>query len=246
MFLLLVFVGTLIYNLAAFPFSADNRYKMYFQQTVDLDTGLSRVHYGGIPEYVEKAVADLPSAMGKELNCDFETSKQRGLYDCSYDGSDVPPNVVKATTPGVPPQKGYTRWLTYNITRNEGESKARFELNGEETRSCAITFKKPISSFRVQGGNEPDERFGGVQDKGLEKIKLYRRDWSTPWIVDVEWEKEEDGSSGIDGRVVCSWDDANTPGTIPAFDEGLQYFPSWVGLAKMTTGLVEGSKSFKA
>lgn len=245
-FLLAIFIGTLIYNMIAFPFSAGNRYKIYFQQTVDLDTGVSRVHYVGLREYIEKVIADLPSATGKEVTCDSKSSSRAGLYDCSYDGSAVPPNVVKAVQPGVPPQKGYNSWLTYNITRNEGESKARFEVNGGETRSCAVTFQKPISTFRVEGGTDPDERFGGIPDKGLEKIKLYRRDWSTPWIVDVEWEKGGDDESGIDGYVVCSWDDVNTPGTIPAFDEGLQYSPPWVAITKLSTGLLEGRKSFKA
>ncbi|TGJ81280.1 hypothetical protein E0Z10_g7482 [Xylaria hypoxylon] len=246
LFFLAVFVATLIYNLTAFPFSAESRYKIYFQQTVNLDTGLSRVHYVGLREYVEKAIADLPSAMSKELTCDLTNGSRYNLYECTYDSSDVPPNVVKTTPPGVPPQLGYDSWLTYKITRNEGESKARFEVNGGETRSCGITFKKPISTFRVEGGTDPDERFGGIPDKGLEKIKLYRRDWSTPWIVDVEWEQGGDNDSGIDGHVVCSWDDANTPGTIPAFDEALQFGPPWVAFTKYSTGLVEGSKSFKA
>lgn len=241
--LLAVFVGTLIYNLAAFPFSAQNRYKIYFQQKVDLDTGASRVHYVGLREYVEAVVADLPSSMGKELTCDFNSSPRGGLYDCSYDGSAVPPNVVKTAPSGVPPQKGYDSWLTYEITRNGSEEKARFEIDAKETRSCAITFAKPISTFRVQGGTDPDERFGGILDKDLEKIKLYRRDWSTPWIVDVEW---ENGDAGIDGRVVCSWDDVNTPGAIPAFDEGVQFAPPWAAITKLSTGLCEGSKAFKA
>ncbi|KAI1819819.1 hypothetical protein F4861DRAFT_525599 [Xylaria intraflava] len=245
MFLLAVFVGTLVYNLAAFPFSANNRYKLYFKQTVDLDTGLSRVHYVGLQEYVEKTVAELPSAMGKELTCDLNSSSRSGLYDCSYDGSDVPPNVVNATLSGVSPQKAYDSWLTYKVTRQESQSKARFEVNGQETRSCAITFTTPISSFRVQGGIDPDERFGGIPDKGLEKIKLYRRDWSTPWIVDVEWEKGEGSENGINGLVVCSWDDVNTRGAIPAFDEGLQYSPPWATISKLSTGLLEGTKKFK-
>ncbi|KAI8633011.1 hypothetical protein F5Y19DRAFT_285346 [Xylariaceae sp. FL1651] len=245
-FLLAVFVGTLIYNLVAFPFSVDNRYKIFFRQTVDLDTGLSKVHYVGLQEYVEKVVAELPSAMGKELTCDSKSSPRHGLYDCYYDGTDVPPNVVKTTPPGIPPQKGYDSWLSYNITRNEGETKATFIVDGKETRSCAVTFKKPISSFKVQGGTDPDERFGGIPENGLEKIKLYRRDWSTPWVVDVEWEKDEGGESSIDGHVVCSWDDVNTAGAIPAYDEGLQYTPAWVAITKLSTGLCEGSKAFKA
>ncbi|KAF2969333.1 hypothetical protein GQX73_g4226 [Xylaria multiplex] len=246
LFFLGIFLATLIYNLAAFPFSAENRYKIYFQQTVDLDTGLSRVHYVGWREYVEKVIADLPSAIGKELTCDSTNSSRSGLYECTYDSSAVPPNFVKTTPPGIPPQLGYDSWLTYNITRNEGETKARFEIDGAETRSCGITFKKSISTFRVQGSADPDERFGGIPDKGLEKIKLYRRDWSTPWVVDIEWEQGGDNDTGIDGYVVCSWDDANTPGTIPAYDEALQYAPPWAAFTKLSTGLGEGSKAFKA
>ncbi|KAJ8130546.1 hypothetical protein O1611_g3083 [Lasiodiplodia mahajangana] len=245
-FLLAVFVGTLVYNLVAFPFSPESRYKLYFQQTIDLDTGVSRAHYFGLREYVTTAVADLPSAMGKELTCNLTSGSRTGLYDCSYESSAVPPNVIKTISPEVPLGNRYDSWLTYNISRVEGESKARFEVDGRETRSCAITFEKPISTFKVKDATDPDERFGGIPDKNLNKVKLYRRDWSTPWVVDVEWESGGDDSNGIDGRVVCSWDDVNTQGTIPAFDEGLQYLPAWVALTKYSTGLCEGSKAFKA
>ncbi|KAI0376226.1 peptidase family M28 family [Hypomontagnella monticulosa] len=244
MVLLLVFVVTLIYNLAAFPFSENSRYKIYFQQTVDLDTGSTAVAYTGLPNFVQQTIAELPSAMGKELDCS-RGSARPGLITCSYDGTDVPPNVVKTHPDGVPPQNGYKSWLNFNVTRAKGESKARFEINATNSRSCAISFKKPISSFIVDG-NQPDERFGAIPEAGLTKIKLYRRDWTTPWNVDVEWEIEADGSTGIDGRILCSWDDVNTPGTIPAYDEGLRYSPTWVALSKMSSGLCEGSKAFTA
>ncbi|KAI0393426.1 hypothetical protein F5Y17DRAFT_432354 [Xylariaceae sp. FL0594] len=245
MFLLFVFAGTLIYNLAAFPFSAENRYKVYFQQTVDLDTGASRVRYVGLQRYIIKAIFDLPSSMGQVVMCGDGSSPRPGLSECSYDASRFPPNVVGTLPPGVPPDNnGFDSWVSYNITRREGEARATFEIDGRETRSCAITFKRPISAFEVQGGNRPDERFGLMPDKGMEKIKLYRRDWDTPWVVDVEWEGDKD--KGIDGRVICSWDDVNMPGTVPAFDEALQYLPPWIAVAKLASGLVEGGKAFHA
>lgn len=245
MVLLLVFIATLIYNLAAFPFTEDSRYKIYFQNTVDLDTGISRVNYVGLEDFVKQTIAELPSAMGKELNCTSEGSSRPGLTICSYDGSDVPPNVVKTYPDGVPPQKGFGSWLDFNITRGQDETKARFEIHAKDSRSCAIMFKKPISSFTING-NQPDERFGNVPEEGLTRIKLYRRNWTTPWIVDVQWEAESDASTGIDGNIVCSWDDVNMPGTIPAYDEGIKYAPRWVALTKLTSGLCEGSKAFKA
>ncbi|KAI0007371.1 peptidase family M28 family [Xylariaceae sp. FL0662B] len=244
--LLVVFIATLIFNLVVFPFSDDSRYKIYFQQSVNLDTGVSRVNYVGIQEFVEKTVAELPSAMGKELDCTTKNGLRFGLTTCSYDGSDVLPNVVKTNPDGVPPQKGFDGWLTYNISRGEDETKARFEINATNSRSCAIIFQKPISSFAVEGGDQPDSRFGEAPEEGLTKIKLYRRDWATPWKVDVQWESVDDEAFGIDGRVVCSWDDANTPGTIPAYDEGIKYAPTWVALSKLSSGLCEGSKAFKA
>ncbi|KAI1411915.1 hypothetical protein F5Y13DRAFT_200600 [Hypoxylon sp. FL1857] len=245
MVLLLVFTATLIYNLAVFPFSEESRFKVYFQQTVNLDSGITEVHYAGVQEFVELTLAELPSAAGKEIKCVSRGSLRPGLATCSYDGSDVPPNVVKTLPSGVPPQKGYSSWLDFNVTRAEGETKARFDINVRNSRSCAITFEKPITSFTVHG-NAPDDRFGSVPEGELTKIKLYRRDWSTPWNVEVQWEADTDASTGIDGHVLCSWDDANTPGTIPAYDEGLKYSPTWVALTKLTSGLCEGSKTFKA
>ncbi|KAI0119013.1 peptidase family M28 family [Daldinia grandis] len=245
MVLLGVFVATLVYNLAAPPFSENSRYKIYFQQTVDLDTGATQVHYAGLQEYVQRTIGELPSAAGKEVECTSQGSLRNGLATCSYDGSDVPPNVVKAFPDGIPPQKGFSSWLNFNVTRAEGETKAIFEIDARDSRSCAITFDKPISSFTVND-NQPHERFGGIPEAGLTKIKLYRRDWTTPWKVDVQWEAGSAASTGIDGSILCSWDDVNTPGTIPAYDEGLKYSPTWVALTKLTSGLCEGRKAFKA
>ncbi|KAI1093911.1 peptidase family M28 family [Rostrohypoxylon terebratum] len=245
MVLLGVFIATLIYNLAVFPFSEDSRYKIYFQQTIDLDTGTTKVNYAGLQKFVELTIAELPSATGKEIKCATRQGQRPGLVICSYDGSAVPPNVIKSPSNGIPPKKGFSSWLDFNITRSGDETWARFEIDAKDSRSCAIIFEKPISSFVVHS-NPPDERFGSIPEGGLTKIKLYRRDWITPWSVDVQWEEDADGVTGIDGRVLCSWDDVNTPGTIPAYDEGVKYAPRWVGLSKYSSGLCEGSKAFKA
>ncbi|RYP52523.1 hypothetical protein DL768_002350 [Monosporascus sp. mg162] len=245
MFLLAVFIVTLIYNLAAFPFSPESRYKVYFQQTVDLDTSSSRVSYVGLEEYVRLAVAQLPSAMGKKLDC-TEDDRRRGLTDCSYDGSDILPTLIEAIPDGGAPGGRFTDWVTYNISRAEGDNKATFVIDAEETRSCAITFEKPISSFKVHGGSELDDRFGAVPKRGFEKLTLYRRDWDTPWKVDVEWKVSPGEESEIKGQIICGWDDVNWPGTVPAYEEGIKFTPAWVALTKLAPGLWKGSKAFKA
>lgn len=243
-FLLLVFAGTLIYNLVAFPFSPNNRLKLYFIQKVDLDTGINRVSLIGIGEpYLGEAIYSLPSAAGQKLECS-KSSVRRDLTECAWDG--IPPQIVKNTHPGVPPELGYAGWLTLNITRNSSKPEARFHLWGRNTRSCRIVFNKPISDFRVLGAGE-DKRFKRVSEDGSNRILLWSRTWEKPWDIDVSWDVDEhdsEGGTGLDGRVVCLWSDDNETGVIPALDEAKRFVPDWVAVTKADDGLVEGSKAF--
>ena len=242
-FLFLVFAGTLIYNLVAFPFSHNNRLKLYFIQKVDLDTGINRASLTGIGDpYLSEAIYSLPSAAGQKLECS-KSSTRGDLIECAWDG--IPPRVVKNTHPGVPPEFGYADWLTLNITRNSAKTEARFHLWGRNTRSCRILFNKPISDFRVVGAGE-DKRFKRVSEDASSKILLWSRTWEKPWDIDVSWDDEEhdDGGTGLDGRVVCLWSDDNETGVIPALDEARHFVPDWVAVTKANDGLVEGSKAF--
>ena len=73
LFLMLVFAGTTIYNLTAFPFSANNRLKLYFLQEVDLDSGINTVSLTGIDPkmgpFLKDAIASLPSSAGQTPSC---------------------------------------------------------------------------------------------------------------------------------------------------------------------------------
>lgn len=272
-FLLHVFVGTLIYNLVAFPFSAENRYKAYFQQTIDLDTGNTTTKFTGLEAYVRPIIAELPSAAGRELTCNERGSK-RGTVDCFFDSSSVAPRLGGNSLPdGVPPQQGYADLVTVNITRGEGSS-ARIEIDAVDTKACFLHFDRPVSKLDVLGGSGWDERFGRWPEDGVGLVKLWRRDWDKVWTVDVEWTDKdasatdeewvvveehgddgvrEDGlggdgelraRTGLEGYVACQWSDANTPGVIPALDEALKYAPAWAAISKLAEGLVEGTKRF--
>ncbi|TGO46036.1 hypothetical protein BOTNAR_0618g00030 [Botryotinia narcissicola] len=100
-FFFLVFIGTLIYNLVAFPFSPNNRYKAYFQQTVDLDTGINKVTLVGIEEYIREIIAYIPTAAGQTINCVENPRIRSGLSFCSYEG--IAPKVVDNVVDGIPP-----------------------------------------------------------------------------------------------------------------------------------------------
>ncbi|KAE8398658.1 hypothetical protein BDV37DRAFT_275948 [Aspergillus pseudonomiae] len=85
LFLLAVFLGTLIYNLVAFPFSDSSRLKLYFVQEVDLDTGVNRATFAG-----------LSPAAGQDIACDWHT-KRRNLLSCSWEG--IAPQPVEGDYP---------------------------------------------------------------------------------------------------------------------------------------------------
>ncbi|KAI9720894.1 MAG: hypothetical protein M1812_002733 [Candelaria pacifica] len=244
-FFFLIFVGTLIYNMVAFPFSANNRLKVYFIQTVDLETGLNQVSLTGIDGYIKDIVRTLPSASGQLINCTKDDRGKAGLTKCSWKG--LAPHVVQDhISSGVPPELGYGDWLHYNISKTEGKNEARFQLSGRDTRACKLVFHAPISNFSVVGAGT-DERFEKVPKSGSSEIRLWSREWERPWQVDVQWsvgEGKSEAEQGIDGNVVCLWSDNNYSGVIPALDEVRRFAPDWVAVTKLADGLVEGKKSF--
>lgn len=242
-FLFIVFVGTLVYNLLVFPFSENNRYKAYFQQTVDLDSGINHVTLVGIEDYVRNIISYIPSAAGQDICCTNRPTIRDGLRFCSYEG--LAPKVVDNVKDGIPAEKGYSDWLTYNVTRPKRENKATFHISGKETKACIIRFDDPFTAFTVNGAASSNGN--DVPDSGSDQIKLWHRDWDREWVVDVEWPASQGkqlGDEGRSGRVVCLWSDHNKLGTIPALDEVQRFAPKWTSIVKVMDGLVEGSKAF--
>ncbi|KFY13300.1 hypothetical protein V492_03360, partial [Pseudogymnoascus sp. VKM F-4246] len=126
-----VFTGTLIYNLTAFPFSAENRYKAYFQQTVDLDTGINSVTLSGLETFIRPIIAEIPSASGQHIECTKRPTRA-GVKFCSYTGP-APLVVPSKAAEGIPELTPYKDWLTYTATRERGTNKATFRVSGANT-----------------------------------------------------------------------------------------------------------------
>ncbi len=263
-----VFAGALVYSLLVFPFSATSPYKIYFSQHISLDTGQTRVTFTGYEEYTRMVIANMPSAMGKSVSCSGSSGRTTGLVGCTYDGSAVPPNPGQNVPAGIPPQTSYSKLVTINATRRGGENEARIEINAVNTKTCLLRFKKPVTDIFVHDSLGWDQHFPvpeEAEDGRVWEFALWRRDWETPWVVDVKWDdKESNGanqgpvedlraendelkrrSSGLDGEVVARWADANTPGVVPAIDQAWQYAPSWAIVSvRSKPALVEGSKTF--
>ncbi|GKT94988.1 peptidase family M28 [Colletotrichum tofieldiae] len=149
LFLLLIFFVTLIYNLVAFPFSAENRLKVRFQQTLDLDQKTSIVSITGLEKYTRKMIAELPSGAGQPVNC----THGAGLSsECHYNGADVMPKLpqVASTLSADLSKDKYANLVTVNISRSNSSSKLEFCIDAIESKSCTLTFDAPVS-FNVHG-----------------------------------------------------------------------------------------------
>jgi hypothetical protein len=240
--LFLVFGATLIFNLMAFPFTDHSRLKVYFVQRVNLDTGVNQVNLAGLSPFVQDIISSIPSSAGQKPNCSSpEYAARNGLAQCSWTGP--PPNVLDL--PGeIPPETSYSTWLDYTAHRKSNTSStATISIASNNTRACRIFFDTPLMSYSVKGFATDPDRFPIIGKKGCTSIRLWSREWSGSWEVDVEWNKT--ASAGLDGRVVCLWSDANDPKTIPAYEEVKRFMPRWSLVTKMSDGLVEGYKEFK-
>jgi Peptidase family M28 len=243
MFMFLVLIGTLVYNLLAFPFSENNRLKLFFQQGVDLDSGNNTVSLIGLPSYVQQAIEALPSSAGQSIQC--ESAGPGDRLKCCWAG--LPPKIVHVHSK-LPLETQFKTWVNHNVTRVPGQNSARFTITGRDTRACKLTFASPVSDFAVRGSAPNDKRFPNVPEGGSKEIRLWSRTWNRAWVVDVQWEGQGDQKGEVvdlEGKAVCLWSDDNNEGVIPALDELRHFAPGWVAVTKAGDGLVEGYKRFK-
>ncbi|KAK7426627.1 hypothetical protein QQZ08_006805 [Neonectria magnoliae] len=273
LFLLFIFISTFIYNLVAFPFSDSHRFKLYFQQVIDLDNGSNTVTISGLEEFSRSVIKALPVASSQEIKCG--PTPDRTLQDCRYDASALAPNLVEG--------KRVEELISFRHLKAVGSNNVRIQVDALDTRVCYLTTSQPVRAFSVDGSPARDQRFGGSAPDGITDLQIWRRDRDQPWNLTIdtrnaansasedrpgdEEEIEHDSSTVDDGdlktrsptgsselvprastlkiRLSCAWSDANTPGTIPAFDELNKYMPTWATVTKKNVGLVEVRKTFE-
>lgn len=228
--LLLLFGGTAIYCLLAFPFSEHAKLKMRFRQVVDLDTGVNLVSLSGNTGYVQRVAYSMPSAqLGEVVDCQQSTTLH-GLTQCSWDG--LQPRVV-------PQNYSLGDWIDIDASRSRNGSNSTIELRiqGISSRSCWLWFDSPPRRMVVNDKHEyvvdeDDWRYEDVRNASL-SIRLLARSWDNN-VFKVSASGFEVGRSDdeISGRVECAWDDINDH-QLPAYDEVLAYAPVW-SLATVT------------
>lgn len=262
-FLLAVFVGTFIYNLVAFPFSIESRYKFYFQQLVDLDEGSNVVRLSGLEEYVRPIIASLPSVTGQDIECSGGGAKE-GLVKCDYDASSLAPRLANG--------KELDEMLSVIVPKSI-DSSVTITVDAVDTRMCILDTSRPVYGFSVEGGSPRDQRLGSLPEHGFTSIDIWRRSWKGAWNVTLDLEKkgrsydEQDTGAGeaveadrfvevkagsgeafnadpFEVTVTCKWSDGNNPSTIPALHELRQFMPPWAAVTKAQVGLVDVKKTY--
>jgi hypothetical protein len=264
LFILLLFILSILYTWMTFPFSSAAPLRVFFQQRVEIDLGLDALHshdspkvitsLTGHPLYLPNSaiISNLPSA--KAVKCDLHRTR-RGLMLCEWEsGTGMQP--VPGSWYGWSKDTNTTKYFNASVSRI-GPSAARIMVNGRNTRSCRIYFdNQPILEYVIHSTDGFGEKKGmqrgyEVGERGVKELILWSRTWDKDFVVDVKW-SDDSNSSGfkLQGRIGCEWAEyesaaidhgsgGRVSGKIPAFEEVLMYLPEWAVSSKQDDGLVE-------
>jgi len=267
--LALMFVALTIHNLVAFPFSQNAPLKVYFKQKVAVDIAnpnrspiQTLTTLVGATQYLEDfIVSELPSSWKSSVSCQVHHSSPR-LSICSWE-SPLIPAPIKSDTAEI----GTARWLEATASRLTPTS-ALISVKGMNTRACRLYFdNRRIRSYQVRDvgpsgalvqspASHQVQKAFPIPEEGLDWMWLWSREWNKMFVVEVAWDADEVDSNtatttttGLSGRVACEWAEYESgtvgltttalAGAIPAYEEVLDYLPSWAVSSKVSGGLVE-------
>jgi len=226
----LVFAVALLYNVFAFPFSENSPIKVFFQQSIDLETGSNEVTLTGLKPWLSRSlVPELPSSWGAEAqaNCSLKDDLRANVPSCSWHG--LPPSVAPGNT---------STWLSVK-TIKEAPGMGSITLSGKDTRNCRLYFDSAVTSISVNGSSGLVQPLFPIPQEGVRELRLWSREWERTFEVSLVW---KEGDKPLRGRAACEWAEA---AGIPALEEVVSFLPRWALVTKRTDGLLEGWKSFE-
>ena len=277
---IVIFVAASLYCLSTHPFTQVTPMKVRFVQQVHLGkqavlplteqssnpelTPVPGLHNKGevlsattsilgLPEHVQKAVSELPSSHGKDVQCEKSPT---GLTNCTWSVDEE-----WFPSPGGNTSSG---WVTGDVKPIDGKtSQAMIHVRGANTRGCRIYFDQPIYDYKVRAFD--GDRWDGTQKDGYEippegitTLFLWSRTWDRNFEVEVTFGAEgADPAPSLSGKLACEYSEyasgiagaggvsrPENDGRIPAFEEVLRFLPKWAIATKAADGLVEVSRSF--
>lgn len=247
--ILIIFILSTLYTYLAFPFSQETPLKVYFAQSVDLDTSRVVTELIGPRQFLSTVIIPrFPSAFDQAPNCTDALDKL-GLQTCKWEVGD-------AFVPSPGGSEGLTssleKWVTTSI-KYTGSNSARIKVQGLNTRSCTLQFSgKRVKRFHLSGDGGKGLQGGSeVPEDGLEQIRLWSRDWEKEFEVDVDFTGSEDEKATV--RVSCGWAEyesatvggGRTGGKIPSLEEVLLFLPEWAVVTKSSAALFDAGWKFE-
>lgn len=252
--ILIIFILSTLYTYLAFPFSQETPLKIYFAQSVDLDTSRVVTELTGPRQFLSTVIIPrFPSAFNQALNC-TDAPDKLGLQTCKWEVGDafVPSPGRNERHYRQSPTSSMETWVTTSTERT-GSNSARIKVQGLNTRSCTLQFSgKRVKEFHLSGGGGKGLQGGSeVPEDGLEQIRLWSRDWEKEFEVDVDFAGNEDEKAT--GRVSCGWAEyesaavggGSTGGKIPSLEEVLLFLPEWAVVTKSSAALFDAGWEFE-
>ncbi|KAI0688998.1 hypothetical protein BC835DRAFT_1441523 [Cytidiella melzeri] len=267
MLVLAILAISLVISWTAFPFTQDAPLKVFFQQSVEINSATSPIaarpgmdegfgvstggavhvvtRLTGVKGYTDKMlIPELPSAFGKNITCSVDQTIRKGLSACSWESSLIP-------SPGgnssAIHHANAADWFSLSTERLNGTT-ARFSIRGVNTRSCQLFFNNPLTSFEILGSGARMQPGYEIPEGGTDTIMLWSRTWDKEFVVDVSW-RGANPEFKMEGRAACNWAEyaSGTAGgphaaisaQIPAYEEVLHFLPLWATPTKFNVGLVE-------
>jgi hypothetical protein len=251
--ILIIFVLSTLYTYLAFPFSQETPLKVYFGQSVDLDTSRVVTALTGPRQFLSSAIIPrFPSTHNQVVNC-TEGLDRLGLQTCKWEvGDTFVPSPGGGKHHAMNITSSLDKWITTSVKRT-GSNSARIKVQGLNTRSCTLQF----SSKRVRDFNLADDGGKGLQagsevpKDGLEQIRLWSRDWEKEFEVDVNFVGSKDEKAK--GRVSCGWAEyesatvggGQSGGRIPSLEEVFLFLPEWAVVSKSSSALFDAGREFE-
>lgn len=256
------FLTSTMVSLLQYPFSETNPLKMRFLQHVDAQTGDNYVSILGKEGYVAPVVADLPclKLSDESFKC---TALGDGQENCQYPGER--PWIIDEGKEDWFKELLEVEIVSNNKDKVDSPYvplKAELKLHVKGSRVCDVRFNSTNTNSPVRqvvihhntAGNAtvPDDEFKFL--RGIEGVTMYKLDWTQPsfdigleWIPDYEDYNVQNGIKDLGVSVTCFYGeyedssakaDGSTVRKVPAFDELVQYSPSYVAYANQAKGMV--------
>ncbi len=228
-----VFACTTLYNLTAFPFSQSDPFRVFFQQKINLDTGVNEVMLTGVEPWVSQSIMpELPSSWSKDANltCDkLDIDFRAMLPYCSWHG--LPPSIAPGNT---------SSWISVNVSK-EAPGMGSISIHAPTSRGCRLYFDQetPVTALSVRGGSGHIQPDFPLPEAGIWEAHLWSRTWDRTFDVAVVW---ADGEKPLRGRASCLWHER---AGVAAFEEVTAFLPSWALVSNRGAGLLEGWKEFE-